>query len=638
MAATIAASTALALPLALYANHKLGVSRDLQNLRAQKASLRNHAAHIARYGGNFSLYHLLELADPDADALYFEGRSWNYRAMMAEVDSLALSLRELDVKHGDVVSVFMSNSPEMVFIIYACVKLGAVPSLMNSHLRGPTLLHCVKLGGSTLIVSTPDIAAHAAEAAASLNGTVKTVSLNLGSFRSTPASANVIPFPPPSLNSSEMVKPAVQAMSDTAVFIFTSGTTGNPKACSIKNALLSITSCPTYADFPSAYNKPDPRYQPTRIYSCMPLFHGTTFFTGVCYAAGTSGCFCIGRKFSARNFWREVTEAKATRILYVGELCRFLLASSESEWDRKHRVKTALGNGLQKDVWLAFQRRFGVPEIREFYRSTEGIAGYDNRHSASQGETGAGRVGFQGWIGRRKMNEDRIIVRFDYDSEMPYRDPSTGYCVPAAVGEPGEVIGRIKDMGGYTNYHNNTEATEKKIMRNVFMEGDVWQRAGDLLVIEPSGWVRFVDRIGDTYRWNGENVSAGEIRGYISELPQVQDVVIVGKVLKGYDGQAGAAAISLSASTKQEEDAFMAELYDNLKKKGVPKYAFPRLAIITDEIKVGDTFKHAKQVVKAVQWDSVTGGKKYYLDVANGKYLPLDQVSWGRIESGKAKL
>lgn len=634
----MAASTALALPLALYANHRLGITRDLQNIRAQKASLRNHAAHIARYGDNFSLYHLLELANPNADALYFEGRSWNYRAMRAEIDNLALSLRELEVKHGDVVSVFMSNSPEMVFIIYACVKLGAIPSLMNSHLRGPTLLHCVMLGGSRLVVSTPDIASHAAEAVASLNGSVKVVSLGLGSFKSTLPSPNVMQFPLPSFNCSEVIKPAVQAMSDTAVFIFTSGTTGNPKACSVKNALLTVTSCPTAADFPEAYDKPDPQYQPTRIYSCMPLFHGTTFFTGICYAVGTSGCFCIGRKFSARNFWREVTEAKATRVLYVGELCRFLLASPENGWDRKHHVKTAVGNGLQKDVWLAFQRRFGVPEIREFYRSTEGIAGYDNRHFASQGETGAGRVGFQGLIGRRKMNQDRIIVRFDYDMEMPYRDPTTGYCVAVKVGEPGEVIGRIKDMGGYTNYHNNTEATEKKIMRGVFEKDDIWQRAGDLLVIEPSGWVRFVDRIGDTYRWNGENVSAGEIRGYIAELPQVQDVVVVGKVLKEYDGQAGTAAISLSATTSQEEDAFMAVLYDNLKKKGVPKYAFPRLALITDEIKVGDTFKHAKQFVKAVQWGDVAGGKKYYLDVASSKYLPLDRASWEKIEAGKAKL
>jgi acyl-CoA synthetase (AMP-forming)/AMP-acid ligase II len=230
-----------------------------------------------------------------------------------------------------------------------------------------------------------------------------------------------------------------------------------------------------------------------------------------------------------------------------------------------------------------------------------------------------------------------VIVKFDYDSEEPWRGPD-GFCAPAQVGEPGEAIGRIKSMPGYTNYHNNKEATEKKILRDVFEKGDVWQRAGDLLVTEPTGWVRFVDRIGDTYRWNGENVSAGEIRSYIAELPEVQDVVVVGKALKGYDGQAGAAAIYLSTTSSQEEQKFMSELYANLKKKGVPKFAFPRLVYLTDEIKVGDTFKHAKQVVKAVDWSNVKGGKKYWLDLGAGKYVPLDSNSWGNIETGKAKL
>ena len=341
--AAIAASTALALPLALYANHRLGITKDLQGFRNSATSIRNYEAHLARYGGNFSLYHLLELADPDADAVHFEGRSWNYRAVKAEVDNLALGLVELGVKDRDIVSVFMSNSPEMVFLIYACIKLGAVPALINSHLRGATLLHCVKLVQSHLIVSTPDITAHAAEAAATLNGSVQTTSLNLGSFRTTAASANLLEFPSPSLDSSEQIKPAIRLLSDTALFIFTSGTTGNPKACSVKNALCSVVSCPTSADFPKGIEKPDPTYSPIRIYSCMPLFHGTTIFTGFCYAVGSGGCFCIGRKFSARNYWREVTEARATRILYVGELCRFLLATPEGKWDRKTPCKDGVG-------------------------------------------------------------------------------------------------------------------------------------------------------------------------------------------------------------------------------------------------------------------------------------------------------
>ena len=321
----------------------------------------------------------------------------------------------------------------------------------------------------------------------------------------------------------------------------------------------------------------------------------------------------------------------------MGELCRFLLATPEGEYDRKHKVTVAAGNGLQRDVWVAFQRRFGVGEIREYYRSTEGLVKYDNRHFAKQGFDGAGKVGFQGTLVRRKAR-DQFIVRFDYETEMPVRDAVTGWCIKVGREEPGEGIARIGDMGTYTDYYGNREATEKKIMRDVFEKGDVWQRSGDLLMQEASGWVRFVDRIGDTFRWKGENVSAGEIRAYISEFPEVQDVVVVGRVLKGYDGQAGVAAISLESPSGEEEKAFMDVLYGRLKKKGVPSYAFPRLVAITDEIKVGDTFKHAKQIVKGIEWGDVAKGKRYYLDVATSKYVLLDSGSWGKIETGLAKL
>jgi acyl-CoA synthetase (AMP-forming)/AMP-acid ligase II len=214
----------------------------------------------------------------------------------------------------------------------------------------------------------------------------------------------------------------------------------------------------------------------------------------------------------------------------------------------------------------------------------------------------------------------------------------------AARDEPGEAIARITNMATYTNYHNNPAATEQKLLRDVFERGDVWQRSGDLLVVQNDGWVRFVDRVGDTFRWKGENVSAGEIRGFIAELDEVQDVVVVGKVLKGYDGQVGVAAICFQdhfTDAKQQE-RFLRELYAKLKAKGVPHYAFPRLIIVTNEIKVGDTFKHAKQVVKAVDWSDITGqvtkGTKFILDLKKEQYVPLTTESWAAVVAGTAKL
>ncbi|KPI44704.1 Very long-chain acyl-CoA synthetase [Cyphellophora attinorum] len=641
-AGQVATAAATALIAGLGLNSYFGISKDITQIRFNKQFNKLLTAHIQRAGPQATcLYRLLELADPHADAVFFEGRSWTYAAMKREVAAIALGLRSQGVKNNDVVGVFMTNSPEMLFTIHALSKLGAIPALMNSNLRDDTLLHCVQVADSNMVISTPDIATHAANAASRVKSgsdQVRVFSLNLGSFTAGGDTGSAEMFPYPSGPIIDDITTPPKTMADRAAFIFTSGTTGKPKACSVKNALMMVTSCPSPWDQPGEYGVRDSRYPPMRVFSCMPMFHGTTFFTGVNQAVGSSGCFCISRKFSARNYWQEVTAARADRILYVGELCRFLLATPEGEYDRKHNVKVASGNGLQRDVWVAFQKRFGVEEIREFYRSTEGLVKYDNRHFQRQGYTGAGRVGYRGTLLRKREVKEQAILRFDYDSEEPVRDPQTGFCIVADRDEPGEAVAKIASMATYTDYHNNAEATEKKLLRNVFEKGDVWQRSGDLLVVQNDGWVRFVDRIGDTFRWKGENVSAGEIRAFISDFDEVQDAVVVGKVLKGYDGQAGVAALSLLCTTREEEALFMDGLYPRLKAKGVPHYAFPRLVAITDEVKVGDTFKHAKQIVKALLWSDVSDGKKYWLDVKGERYVPLNEMSWADIDGGRAKL
>lgn len=266
-----------------------------------------------------------------------------------------------------------------------------------------------------------------------------------------------------------------------------------------------------------------------RTYSSLPLFHGTAFFAGLCYSVGNAGTLCLKRKFSASSFWKDVHESRATRILYIGELCRYLMATPPSPYDTNHNCIVATGNGLRGEIWERFRQRFSVPEIREFYRSTEGLAKFDNH---GIGAWGVGKVGFAGPI-RRLLEDDTFIVKYDVETEMPYRDPSTGFCVRARLGEEGEAIGRVRDRNLLTEYHD-PKATEEKLMRDVFEKGDLFQRTGDLLIQDHSGWVTFRDRVGDTFRWKGENVSAGEIRDLIAAVNGVHDAVVYGVRLNGY--------------------------------------------------------------------------------------------------------
>lgn len=313
-------------------------------------------------------------------------------------------------------------------------------------------------------------------------------------------------------------------VTDVGALIYTSGTSGKPKAVAVRTMLFCVTSTPLSMDV----NNPK-RYFPIRTYSCLPLFHATAFLNGLCYSVGTSGCFCLSKKFSASKFSQQLVESQATRMQYVGELCRYLLAAPPSPYDKAHSCIVGNGNGLQKDIWERFRERFNIPEIREVYRSTEGVAKFDNFKG---GPLSAGKVGFSGPLARY-LETNTYLVKYDHDKEDLYRDPKTGFCVQAALDEPGEAIGRVRSMALYPEYFNDPKSTSLKLVKDVFHKGDIFQRTGDLLVRDRTGWVRFHDRTGDTFRWKGENVSAGEVRAFISEMPNVQDVTVYGVKLDG---------------------------------------------------------------------------------------------------------
>jgi acyl-CoA synthetase (AMP-forming)/AMP-acid ligase II len=430
----------------------------------------------------------------------------------------------------------MTNSPEMYITILALSKLSAISGLININLRGravssqhkrtctdlsdDTLKHCLNVANAQTVISTPDLAEF-------INDSMRQFTLNLGAFDQslvlpshvTLLTSSDLPFP-------GVITPAEKATpQDLAALIFTSGTTGKPKACAIRNHQMCVTSNPLTQDI----SNPS-KYYPLRTYSPLPLFHGTALFTGVCYSVGNTGTLCLARKFSSSRFWKDVHASRATRILYVGELCRYLVASPPSPYDQGHNCIVAAGNGLRGEIWEKFKTRFAVPEIREFYRSTEGLAKFDNM---GFGAWGAGKIGFAGPV-KRFMETDTFIVRVDPETEEPWRNPETGFCVRAKLGEPGEAIGRVKSRALLTEYLGNEKATNEKLMTDVFVKGDMWQKMGDLVIHEKEGWVRFHDRMGDTFRWKGENVSAGEVRDHIAKLDEVSDAVVYGVKLAKY--------------------------------------------------------------------------------------------------------
>lgn len=431
-------------------------------------------------------------------------------------------------------------------------------------------MHCLKVAKSNRMLCTPDLVHHLEESAVSKVVKTPTI-INIGSFDPFTARSSAYEITPAILSvySHNTSPPAKKKLSDTAALMYTSGTSGNPKAVSIKCFHMVLVSVPLQMDVDRWGSTQNTK---SRIYSCLPLFHGTGLFTGPCQAVGCSGTFIIGRKFSASRFSQDLFDSGATKMLYVGELCRYLLKAPPSPYDKKHNCRIASGNGLSLDIWEKFMKRYNITEIREFYRSTEGVARFDN---FAGGAESYGRCGFAGPVARR-FNEHTYIVKFDAETQQPYRD-SNGRCVKAKLGELGEAVGRVNSMATYHEYLDNPTANEEKLIKDVFAPGDIFQRSGDLLVHDQDGWVRFVERAGDSYRWKGENVSAGEVKSHLSKLPGVNSVEVYGVKLPGYDGQAGAAAIVLNDPSPHGQRQFLDGLYQRLSKQGLTIYQIPRL-------------------------------------------------------------
>ncbi|KAK2800128.1 hypothetical protein FQN50_008223 [Emmonsiellopsis sp. PD_5] len=624
-----------------YLNAKFSISTDIRDIRDSRSFSRRIQERAARAKDTQSLYGVfiqLKVKD-EVDAVWFEGRTLSYGELRLRVNQFAGVLHDRGVKAGDVVAVFTTNSPEMVIAVLAVSKLGAVAGLINTNLRNETFAHSLDVAKATYIVSTPDLAGH-------VISPLPHLSINLSSFSSASLPGNVEAIGLTELENAGHLdlQPAKRTITDIAILIYTSGTTGKPKACAIRNHMMWVTSTPQALDF----NNPS-KYYPLRSYSALPLFHGTAFFGILNYSLGCGGTICLARKFSVSKFWKDVTECKANRILYIGELCRYLLAAPPSEYDRAHQCTHAYGNGLRVEIWDKFKERFNVPEIREFYRSTEGMAKFDNHGSAA---AGAGKIGFAGPL-RRFVEDSTFVVKYDPETRMPVRDPKTGFCIKARLGEEGEVIGRIPSLDILSNYLNDDDATEKKILKDVFRKGDMFQRMGDLVIQEESGWVRFHERVGDTFRWKGENVSTGEVRDHICTIPNVMDAVVFGVRLDKYDGQAGGAAIALHSRNSAAETEFIGSLYQHLVNRGVPSYALPRLVRIVNSIATGFTFKQAKTVVEKLPWDpksvvvadnapgsenAVPGDTLYWLNGAKGTYERLDGGVWSGLQKGTVRL
>lgn len=377
----------------------------------------------------------------------------------------------------------------------------------------------------------------------------------------------------------------------------------------------------------------------------MPLYHSSAALLGFgpCLFAGST--FVVGHKFSTRTFWPEVRASKATIIQYVGETCRYLLGAlpqidpvSGKNLDKSHNVRIAFGNGLRPDIWNRFKERFGIDTIAEFYAATESPSGSWN---LSSNDFGVGAIGRHGMLASRLMRISCAIVEVDWEQELPLRS-SNGHCRRVAADSPGELLYQIDAQRiekKFQGYFNNSRATEGKILRNVFKQGDAWFRTGDVVRLDSEGRWYFCDRIGDTFRWKSENVSTAEVSEVLGAHPAVLEANVYGVEIPHHDGRAGCAAVMFEGGNATPE---VLDGIASLARDRLPKYAVPLFLRVVREMEPTGNNKQQKHILRAQGVDpgkvrSESSGDRIYW-LKEGRYVELEDKGWDEIKTGRARL
>ena len=543
-------------------------------------------------------------AMPDQPALLFQDRRYTFRAVDEQANRWARWLERQGVAAGRSVALVFDNRPEMLFAQLGLSKLGAVAALINTNLKDTPLAHAITATSPVLVVVGQEHERAVADVHEAI-GRVRVAAVSDG-----PASAALFPIIDAEVAACLGARPTGlprPRAGDATSFIFTSGTTGLPKAARITNQ--------RYVGASAMFGRVMHDLSPGDVlYVVLPLYHSNAQWMGWGSCLLTGATMALRRKFSASAFFDDVRRYRATHFLYIGEICRYLLHTAPRPDDKSHTLRIGVGNGLRADVWRAFQDRFGVARMREFYGATEGNALIMNVE------------GRPGMIGR--LAPGHRVLACDPMTGDPLRTPD-GLCRDVAAGETGLFVAWINPLTRFDGYLDE-KATAKKVVKDVGRHGDAYFNSGDLLTVHDDGWVAFADRVGDTFRWKGENVSTTEVAEVLATTDGVLEANVYGVTVPNTEGRAGMA--SLRVDERFDLDGLARDVMSRL-----PAYQRPYFLRLSREMDVTGTFKHRKVDARDEGYDPARCGEPLYF-LEEGKYVAIDAGFYARIATGKVTI
>ena len=536
---------------------------------------------------------------PNDIAFIFEGDEITWKEADEQTNKYAGFLKSQNINKGDCFAILMDNSPDFLMLLLASFRVGSLAALINTTVSGEGLKHVIGISDVKLITAG---ASHLEKLSSALGDSdLKNIPI-FGMEDNEKIPDQVEDIKKLSKQFSTFI-PYQPIMKDVAAYIFTSGTTGLPKAALVDHAkLVKGSFAGHFLCF--NFNKND------RLYMTLPLYHSTGLILG--WAASLrSGCpNVIKSKFSASDFWNDVKKYNVNKFIYVGELCRYLMNLPPSDGDKDNPITQISGNGLRPDIWESFQKRFNISKIVEIYGATEAVGMTINSFGRS------------GMIGRKRS--DSTIIHCNKDDGSPILNDE-GFCTKVSEGETGLYIQKISSSAKFQGYLD-AQASNKKILQNVFKTGDQYFNTGDLITLHDNNWLSFADRVGDTYRWKSENVSTMEVAAILNNASGVMDCNVYGVQIDSAEGKAGMAAMNVS-------DEFSFISFIEHVNKNLNTFQKPYFLRLTKEMQTTGTFKHQKEDLKKQGFNpSLIKDKLYFLQKNN--YVEIDQALYNRIHSG----
>ncbi|XP_069025102.1 long-chain fatty acid transport protein 6 isoform X2 [Embiotoca jacksoni] len=554
---------------------------------------------------------------PDKPFVIYDGTVHTYRDIDRRSNRLAnVFLRDVGLRKGDCVALLMNNEPDFVSVWFGLTKVGCSVAFLNTNIKSRSLLHCVEsCGARTLIVGSDLMECLDGILSPLLEDNIQVWTMKtwcehtqVNSLLDKVDTASDGPVP------AELRR--TTSLKSATLYIFTSGTTGLPKAAVITH-MQSLKAAAGFWAFGASKDEV--------IYISLPLYHSAASLIGIGGTIELGATCVLKKKFSASQFWNDCRKHEVTIFQYIGELCRYLCNQPKTDLDKVHAVRMAVGNGLRPDVWREFQSRFGNVKMCEVYGSTEGNLCIMNH----VGKIGA--VGRSNFLYKLVFKYD--LVKYDMVKDEPVKD-QYGFCQRVKTGETGLLLSKVSSITPFFGYAGSKQLTEKKVLRNVFVKGDAYVNTGDLMAEDHQGFISFRDRVGDTFRWKGENVATTEVSETLGLMDFIQEVNVYGVEVPGNEGRAGMAALIL-----RPDQTFEGRKLFELVERDLPPYARPLFVRLQEVMEMTSTLKQQKfQLVQSGFNPSTISDLLYVLDGQQRSYVPLTDPIYRSIIDGQRKL